>query len=128
MYHQNIPLRTCRHCGLQAFTTEDLELFKTRTVMKHGKDNYCKSCWGLHHNKGGKYYDKRQEAKKRWNKQGDEPQKNRVRIMSRYYNPVIESCTKCPSTENLQRHHEEYTDPNKFIVLCESCHKEVHNE
>lgn len=37
-----------------------------------------------------------------------------------------ESCAKCGSTENLQRHHQTYTESD-FIILCQECHASEHN-
>jgi len=39
-----IPLRVCRSCGLEAFTQEDLELFRTHKHRPHGRDTWCKKC------------------------------------------------------------------------------------
>ena len=47
-----IPLRQCRDCGTQAWTDEDLELFRTNTRSRYGKDNHCKVC----HQKAGRDY------------------------------------------------------------------------
>lgn len=35
---------------------------------------------------------------------------------------TTESCSKCGSTNNLQRHHEDYTKPLEVTVLCKDCH------
>lgn len=39
------PLRKCRKCGLEAFTTEDLELFKQSKRSPHGRATHCKNCY-----------------------------------------------------------------------------------
>ena len=38
------PLRTCRICGVEAFTLMDLEGFVRHNRMDHGRDNECKRC------------------------------------------------------------------------------------
>lgn len=38
------PLRRCCNCGIEAWTKEDLNLFRTDKSRKHGKRNQCKSC------------------------------------------------------------------------------------
>lgn len=38
------PLRVCRECGKEAFTTEHLNLFSTNKSMKHGVGTICKKC------------------------------------------------------------------------------------
>lgn len=37
-------LRTCKNCGLEAHTDEDLKLFKTSRTSKYGKAPICKKC------------------------------------------------------------------------------------
>lgn len=38
------PLRRCRTCGLEAWTKEDLELFRKINNKPHGRDTWCKKC------------------------------------------------------------------------------------
>lgn len=38
------PLRKCKDCGLEAFTEEDLSLFRTDNTMKYNRANLCKVC------------------------------------------------------------------------------------
>lgn len=38
------PLRRCRTCGLEAWTQEDLELFKKTKNKPYGRDTWCKKC------------------------------------------------------------------------------------
>lgn len=38
------PLRTCRICGLQASTHDELDLFANRADGRYGKENLCKNC------------------------------------------------------------------------------------
>ena len=45
-------LRTCRDCGLEALSKDDLLLFRTSSRAKYGKDNHCKTC----HRKAGREY------------------------------------------------------------------------
>lgn len=47
------PLRKCRDCGLKAYTEDKLDLFRTNTKSKYGKDNHCKKC---HQSAGRKYW------------------------------------------------------------------------
>jgi len=37
-------LRKCTHCGLEAWTEADLELFQNNKRSKYGKRNQCKKC------------------------------------------------------------------------------------
>ena len=38
------PLRTCRVCGLQALTEDDLVQFAYNLPSAHGRQNICKKC------------------------------------------------------------------------------------
>jgi len=38
-------LRTCRSCGLEAHSKEDLELFVSHKQRPQGRANLCKNCW-----------------------------------------------------------------------------------
>lgn len=39
------PLRVCRHCGVEAFTEEDLETFLKSKEHPHGRTTQCKTCF-----------------------------------------------------------------------------------
>lgn len=43
------PLRVCRVCGLEAWTTEDLEPFTKETSCPHGRATICKKCRNEQH-------------------------------------------------------------------------------
>jgi hypothetical protein len=36
--------------------------------------------------------------------------------------PLAPKCAKCGSIKNLERHHEQYENPEIFITLCKTCH------
>lgn len=38
------PLRTCKTCGLEAWSEEDLDLFKFDKTCKHNRQLICKEC------------------------------------------------------------------------------------
>jgi len=44
-------LRTCGVCGLEAYTKEDLELFKKDKAGRYGRRNRCKKCFNLRYDK-----------------------------------------------------------------------------
>jgi hypothetical protein len=44
------PLRVCRGCGLEAYTKEDLELFKSHKQRPHDRDTLCKICFNKYQN------------------------------------------------------------------------------
>ncbi len=36
------------------------------------------------------------------------------------------NCISCPSTDRIENHHEDYSDPYTFEGMCIDCHKELH--
>ena len=40
--------------------------------------------------------------------------------------PLDDKCSSCGSTENLERHHPDYSKPLEVVTLCQSCHKRIH--
>jgi hypothetical protein len=49
-----------------------------------------------------------------------------VRGQARYHVPLASSCELCDSTENLNRHHMDYSEPLIIVTLCASCHRYIH--
>ena len=47
------PLKKCSDCGLNAWTEEDLKLFRTNKSNSLGKQNLCKSCYSVRYNLDG---------------------------------------------------------------------------
>jgi len=39
---------------------------------------------------------------------------------------VPETCSKCPSSKEIQAHHEDYSKPLDVIWMCRTCHMEHH--
>jgi len=46
-----MALRTCKKCGLEAHTHEDLEKFEVHTTSKYGHRNQCKECTNAYRSK-----------------------------------------------------------------------------
>ena len=46
--------------------------------------------------------------------------------MARHEFPNILKCDACGSTQVLERHHPDYNQPLKILILCRSCHQKVH--
>jgi len=46
------PLRTCRVCGREANTVEELELFEFNNNSKYNRANRCRECLTLYNMKG----------------------------------------------------------------------------
>ncbi len=40
--------------------------------------------------------------------------------------PMGKSCSKCGATWNLERHHPEYSQPQRFETVCIACHVKIH--
>ena len=41
--------------------------------------------------------------------------------------PIGNKCVLCSSSENLVRHHPDYSKPLEVVTLCSSCHSLLHN-
>lgn len=52
-------------------------------------------------------------------------QKIRCRDKTRYNFPLGENCCKCGTTDNLQRHHPDYSRPDYFLTVCQPCHTKI---
>jgi len=45
---------------------------------------------------------------------------------ARYYVTIDSKCENCGSTENLERHHKDYSKPLEVVTLCRKCHAGLH--
>ncbi len=123
-------LRKCLDCGLEAKTTEGLELFVKDKLMVHGYQNRCKKCFNrLQRTRWKPACDK---SHKKWNPIND-PRK--IKFLGKHIllkeNPRTNVCTKCGRKypEDLKQqtsmHHEKYDleDPLAHTTeLCVFCH------
>lgn len=48
--------------------------------------------------------------------------KNAIRKRSQKLIPELERCQECHATENLERHHPDYSTPDRVEILCQTCH------
>jgi hypothetical protein len=48
--------------------------------------------------------------------------KNTIRKRAQRTEPDPTMCQECGATGSLERHHPDYTDPDRFEVLCQPCH------
>jgi hypothetical protein len=56
-----------------------------------------------------------------------EPEKAHAHNVARYI-PLAPNCELCPSTERLQRHHPDYSEPYIVVTLCKDCHEVQDND
>ena len=58
------------------------------------------------------------------------PERSKARVIITYLlqhkGLKPEPCKLCGSTENIQAHHSNYSEPYKIIWLCLKCHKDLH--
>jgi hypothetical protein len=112
-------LRTCRTCGLEAHTKENLELFVKRKYCRHGREQFCKDCqnrlqredWQNNPLNSRKAY----QLAKRYQCTPEE-----------YVNAMASSdfCGICGTKENLCYDH--CHDTMDFRgVLCRSCNRAI---
>ena len=115
-------LRKCNHCGVEAHTEEDLELFEKETRGKHGRRNNCKSCrkekdivWRSANKDKVVYKTKKYHAEKTYGISLDKY----VERMS-----TSDCCEVCGSKDSLCYDHDHKT--MKFRgVLCNKCNRSI---
>lgn len=57
-----------------------------------------------------------------------EPHKQKVRDLAKKQIVKLSVCKFCGATENLHRHHPDYSKPLNVITLCPSCHGKEHRK
>jgi len=134
-------LRTCNFCGFEALMEPDLELFRRAERSKYGRANTCKKCYREQRRNNGKYYDVELQQKKSYNQtdngkniaiktfynwKENNIDKYKAQYLARIHTELDASCSVCGSTERLERHHPDYSQPLKIVALCVQCHKDLH--
>lgn len=94
------PIRTCRDCGLEASSEEELSRFIPDKESKHGRRNLCRGCANIRNQKQSP------QDRARW--------KTDHQVRTRYACTLAEyeermasssSCEVCGTTENLVYDH-----------------------
>ena len=73
--------------------------------------------------------ERNQERHRRNNKtyESRHPEKHIAQRMANDKNlPLASNCERCGSTEQLERHHPDYSKPLSIVTLCHSCHRLIH--
>lgn len=138
-------LRKCNKCGREALTESDLQYFKKDKYSRHGRENHCRECDRKNSIKN--YYENheaRLAVKKISTRKYNKTHKEEHRLRNRKYEknnpvkfkaqkiarrkiPLENSCAKCGATEDLARHHPDYSKPLEVVILCRDCHNQLHN-
>lgn len=50
------------------------------------------------------------------------PSKNTIRKRAQRKHPILEKCQDCGTPPPLERHHPDYSDPERVEILCPPCH------
>lgn len=132
-------LRKCNKCGFEAYTTKDLELFKTHSrydpylsSYPYGKDPICLKCYREYDNKAHREARKDPAKKAKANEAvmanyHKDPKKQRARDYSFRFLEADNTCAFCGATDvPLEKHHPDYKRPNFIVTLCRSCHHKLH--
>jgi len=136
-------VKVCTKCGIEKGLSE----FGNHKITKDGLNYRCRSCAKayseLHRDKIRSYskiYNK--SYKKDYRKTGVHKDSKR-RYAQKYPNayksrnyythnkhkittPIY--CSSCPSTNNIQAHHNDYNKPMDVIYLCAQCHADWHTK
>lgn len=67
------------------------------------------------------------ELEVKYRKQNPEKYKAKYTVQNRKI-PFGKECLKCGSTENLQRHHPDYSKQLEIVTLCAKCHVNHHHK
>ncbi|KKL28390.1 hypothetical protein LCGC14_2375640 [marine sediment metagenome] len=134
-------LRKCVSCGLEAYTTEDLERFRKGKRNRYGRMNICKKCGNQQMRDPLKYKPSRDRNSKKWNSiNGPINDPKRIGFLGKQIrfkeNPRTNVCSECgrgyPDELKQQTvmHHEKYDLRNPLahtVELCHSCHTTLHH-
>ena len=126
-----IILRKCVDCGLEAYTTEDLEKFSANSASKYGRQKICKECYNTKKRKYWKTPEankRKQVTKRRFDLRRIFFQGKRIALKENPRKNICEECgRKYPDELSYQTsvHHVIY-DPADPLAhtkeLCNSCH------
>ncbi|HLE74954.1 MAG TPA: hypothetical protein VI864_02790 [Candidatus Bathyarchaeia archaeon] len=136
------PLRVCRECGREARNEADLEKFTKGKRNRYGRRNICKACQNAEE---CQYYrdhpEKNLEYAKNYHRihpsqyltsillwQKRYPEKRRAHVIAGKNIPLNSACMNCGSTEDIVRHHPNYSKPLEVVILCRKCHGLVHRK
>jgi hypothetical protein len=110
----------CKNCG-KGF-------FKFQSKINDGRGKYCSKSCMIEHRKGIPNLKIKGENNGMWK---ENPNDNTFRIRANKLKQKIE-CELCGRKQNLRIHHKDKNcrnnTPNNLIVICESCHRQLHNQ
>ena len=134
-------LRRCKHCGLEANTIEDLELFKNNSQSKYGKQNLCRECdiakqkeyrQAEEYKERDRAYRQKESYKQR---RKDKDYQNKYGITLDEYNDMLhsqEGCCKICGVHHTNVHFGLVVDHNHLTgevrgLLCGKCNTGIGN-
>lgn len=125
-YRKDSTARYCSaECGHRAQRTAQHACSRCGNPVRLTRNRYCsKACsnaarWdaGVYGERGGPGYRERYER--------DRP-KHLARAAARYVVPLGPACEDCGATDDLHRHHDDYSRPLDVRTLCRRCHSRAH--
>jgi hypothetical protein len=131
-------LRTCRTCGRKAFTKEDLLYFKKDPGMFYEHDNSCLDCsrklYREYHQRNRDKLNKDHRDKRKtdpdywtkWYNKNKQKWITRAKANTKLQITATSKCAMCKTSENLVKHHPDYSKPLEVIILCKACHDKIH--
>lgn len=105
------PLRTCRECGLNAYSKGDLDMFSKKKHCKYDRDTICKSC------KSKQVYINAMENKDRTLKKNREWHNSNKKILK-------SRKLKCKYGITLDEYNDILESQDYSCAICNTNHKE----
>lgn len=114
---------------------------KKEIIARTSTRNYCDVCAKMrHYQRVLKWRDNNREkvreltnkynrARYNLNNEREKRMKNLNGYRARYLTKrikILSCCEECGSTENLQKHHPNYSKPMEVKTLCVTCHVRLH--
>jgi hypothetical protein len=139
-----MPDLLCQHCGKSfwnkgrrnkfcsfACATEHRRTERPRCIrcgepVTLGRNVYCsKTCSNAARWDAGVYGERGETRSYRERYEADRD-KHLARAAARYSVPLGPACESCGGTDDLHRHHDDYSKPLDVRTLCRTCHYREH--
>ncbi len=118
--------KECTKCGRLLPISE----FGPHKFTRDGLQSWCKECTSKNIEEGRrrnpeKTLEQGRKGQSRYRER--HPEKIKAQLMVRG-TELAPFCEQCGTSENLERHHPDYSKPREYMTLCKKCHLESHGK